>query len=278
MTKSQSAARWRVLQCEVASSVKTKKSVGRRSAQPQGDKAFGSSILGDLPEPYSRRLLEGATIVLLADNEPLFRKGDAGDGCYWLHEGFLKVSIGSPAGDMRTLAILGPGAIVGELAMIDGLPRSADVHAIGECRLTFVSTMAFTECLDGNPALYRHVSRALATRLRQANDEAAAASFLTVKERVARTLLRLADYLGKALDAQRIVIDHHFTQNDIAAMAGLARESVNRTMTEWRRAGVVDLPSRTTMIVDKAMLERELQLAGPARKAVDWPSSKNDFA
>lgn len=258
--------------------MKTKIFARRRPANPERDQSFGSSILDDLPTPYSSRLLQGATTVSLADNEPLFRKGDAGDGCYWLHDGLLKVSIGSSTGEMRTLAILGPGAIVGELAMIDGLPRSADVHAIGDCRLTFVSTVAFAECLGGNPALYRHVSTALATRLRQANDEAAAASFLTVKERIARTLLRLADYLGKELDAQRIVIHHHFTQNDIAAMAALARESVNRTMTEWRKAGVVSLPTRTTMVVHKTALEQELGSASRAKEAVDWPAGKGNYA
>jgi len=257
--------------------MKTKISARPSPTKPPGVEAFGASILNDLPTPYAARLLQGATTVSLADNAPLFRKGDAGNGCYWLHDGLLKVSIGSSTGEKRTLAILGPGAIVGELAMIDGLPRSADVHAIGDCRLTFVSTVAFAECLDGNPALYRHVSSALAARLRQANDEAAAASFLTAKERIARTLLRLVNYLGKELDDQQLVIDHHFTQNDIAAMAALTRESVNRTMTEWRKTGVIDLPTRTTMVVHKMKLEQELRSAGGARTAVDWPTAKGHY-
>jgi CRP/FNR family cyclic AMP-dependent transcriptional regulator len=243
----------------MTSSMNTKASAEPRSKTPPTGQAFGPSILNDLPAPYSTRLLEGATTVSLSDGQSLFRKGDAGDGCYWLHDGLLKVSVASPAGEKRTLAILGPGAIVGELAMIDGLPRSADVQAIGDCRLTFVSTVAFTECLSGNPALYRHVSAALATRLRQANDEAAAASFLSVKERIARTLFRLADYLGEEMDAEHIVIRHHFSQNDIAAMAALARESVNRTMSEWRQKGIVALPTRATMVVHKAKLAAELQ-------------------
>ena len=107
--------------------MKTKISARRRPAKLHQDQAFGPSILNDLPAPYSARLLQGATTVSLADNKPLFRKGDAGDGCYWLHDGLLKVSVGSPTGETRTLAILGPGAIVGELAMIDGFA------AIGRC-------------------------------------------------------------------------------------------------------------------------------------------------
>lgn len=243
--------------------MKTKTITARPSASaPPGETAFGASILTDLPPVYSKRLLEGATSVTLHDGEALFRKGDAGDGCYWLQAGLLKVSVVSPEGEKRTLAILAPGAIVGELAMIDGLPRSADVHAIDECRLTFVSRSAFVECLNENPALYAHVCSALSGRLRQANEEAAAASFLTVKARIARTILRLAEYLGEEPDGEHIAIRHRFSQNDIAAMAAIARESVNRTMHEWREKGIVSVPSRSTMVVHKARLQRELGATG----------------
>jgi CRP/FNR family transcriptional regulator len=239
------------------------KTTTRLSASPpssslKGPAAFGASIVNDLPPVYSKRLIEGASGVTLHDGEALFRKGDAGDGCYWLQAGLLKVSVVSPEGEKRTLAILAPGGIVGELAMIDGLPRSADVHAIDECRLTFVSRAAFVDCLSENPALYAHVCSALASRLRQANDEAAAASFLPVKARIARTILRLADYLGEEPDGEHIAIRHRFSQNDIAAMAAIARESVNRTMHEWKERGIVSVPSRSTMVVHKARLQREL--------------------
>ena len=166
------------------------------------------------------------------------------------------------------LAILGPGSIVGEIAMVDGLPRSANVHAISDCTLTFVSREAFTECLNKDPALYRNLSLTLAARLRQANDEAAAASFLPVKERVARTLLRLAGYLGERIGESDVAIHHRVSQNDIAAMAGLARESVNRTLNEWRRKGVVDMPARGQLVVHKHRLELELMSQQKSSKLI----------
>ena len=225
--------------------------------------APASSILEGLPAPLIKRLLKGAEEVSLQDGERLFGEGDSGDGCYWLRSGLLKVSVSSPSGEKRTLAILGPGSIVGEIAMVDGLPRSANVHAISDCTLTFVSRDAFGECLRKDPALYRNLTLTLAARLRQANDEAAAASFLPVKERVARTLLRLAGYLGERIGESDIAIHHRVSQNDIAAMAGLARESVNRTLNEWRRKGVVDMPARGRLVVHKHRLE--LELKAPAR-------------
>ena len=80
----------------------------------------------------------------------MFERGDAGDGCYWLRRGVLAVCVASASGEQRILAILGQGAIVGELAMIDGLPRSASVQAIRDCELTFVAA-AFTEMLNQHP-------------------------------------------------------------------------------------------------------------------------------
>ena len=223
--------------------------------------ALDSSILDGLPAPLVKRLLKGAEDVVLKDGERLFGEGDSGDGCFWLRSGLLKVSVSSPAGEKRTLAILGPGSIVGELSMLDGLPRSANVHAVSNCTLTFVSRAAFADCLRKDPALYRNISLTLAARLRQANDEAAAASFLPVKERVARTLLRLARYLGERIGDSDVAIRHHISQNDIAAMAGLARESVNRTLNEWRRKGIVETPARGHMVVHKQQLELELKAA-----------------
>src|SRR5215467_12506216 len=120
----------------------------------------------------------------------LFERGDPGDGCYWLLRGVLAVCVGSAAGEQRILAILGAGAIVGELAMIDGLPRSATVQALRDCELTFVSRAAFTEMLSQRPELYIDIATTLAARLRQSDEDLAASSFLTVRARVARALLQ----------------------------------------------------------------------------------------
>ena len=73
----------------------------------------------------------------------LFIAGDPGDGCYRVEQGLLKVSMIAPTGAERILAIVGPGAIVGELSTIDGLPRSASVTAVRDSALTFVSRAAF---------------------------------------------------------------------------------------------------------------------------------------
>jgi CRP/FNR family cyclic AMP-dependent transcriptional regulator len=145
-------------------------------------------IIVDLPE-LSAHLFAKATACHLVAGETLFRVGEDGDGCYCLDKGVLKVIITSPSGDERILGIIGPGSIVGELAIIDGRPRSASVIATRDCDLSFISRAAFNEYTRQHPEIYRYLVGVLVSRLREANEVIAAGSFLSVKSRVARTLL-----------------------------------------------------------------------------------------
>src|SRR5688572_2607648 len=87
------------------------------------------NLLSVLPPELSAELFKTARPLRLKADQTLFTAGDPGDGCYRVEQGLLKVSVVSPSGGERILAILGPGALVGELAMIDAQPRSASVTA-----------------------------------------------------------------------------------------------------------------------------------------------------
>lgn len=215
-----------------------------------------SHLLSALPRDISGKLLAGERTLKLRQGETLFERGDTGDGCYWLRHGVLAVCVASATGEQRILALLGPGAIVGELAMIDGLPRSASVQAVRDCELTFISRAAFTDMLRRHPELYVDIVTTLAARLRQSDEDLAASSFRTVRARVARALLQFARLLGEAAGPGKILIRHRITQNDLAAMAGVARESVSRTWREWHRQKIVEGSPRTGYVVHKISLER----------------------
>ena len=85
------------------------------------------------------KLFDVARVHKLKVGGVLFAAGDAGDGCYRLDEGLLKVMVTSRGGEERTVAVLGPGAVVGELAMTDRMPRSASVKALRDSVLRFDS-------------------------------------------------------------------------------------------------------------------------------------------
>ena len=190
----------------------------------------------------------------------MFLAGDPGDGFYRLDEGLLKVSIASPSGGERILAILGPGSVVGDLTIIDGKPRSASVSALRDCKLQFVSRKVFETFAAQKPEIYRYFAYMLAARLRDTDQIVAAESFLPLKGRVARALLDLAHAFGHNVGDARVVIRQKVSQSDLAAMAGIARENVSRIMNEWMRMKIISRLSGYYCLEDPARLQREIDL------------------
>src|SRR5262245_51898673 len=195
--------------------------------------------LKSVAEPASSSLFEGAKRRWLKEGDPLFIAGEPGEGCYRLERGLLKVVLTLSEGKERILAMLGPGSIVGELALIDGGPRSASVFAVKDCELCFISRTTFEERTVRHPEIYQYLIKVVALRLRQIDQAIAADSFLTVQGRLARALLDIAKHLGEDDGGGGLVIRHKVSQNDLAAMSGLARESVSRVLNDWKRRQVV---------------------------------------
>ena len=189
-------------------------------------------------EPVSSSLFAGAAPRRLKVDEALFIAGQSGDGCYRLEWGLLKVVVTSPAGEERILAMLGPGAIVGELAMLDEWPRSASVFAVRACELSFISRREFEERTIGilkSTSILSTCWPQLATGQRGDGrqllyDDTGA---------LARVLLELGEHAGEDDGAGHVVIGHKISQSDLAAMAGVARENVSRVMSDWKRNKVV---------------------------------------
>src|SRR4029078_930646 len=111
------------------------------------------------------------------------------------------------------LAILGPGSLVGDMAMIDGRPRSASVSALRDCKLSFVSRSAFEALAAKNPDVYKNPLSLLAQRLRDTDQVVSAGTFLPVKGRVARALLDLAKAFGNEVGGGRLGIREKINQS-----------------------------------------------------------------
>jgi CRP/FNR family transcriptional regulator, cyclic AMP receptor protein len=218
------------------------------------------SLLSGLPEHLSADLFKAATPSRLGADAVLFMAGDAGDGCYRVEDGLLKVTMLSRSGGERILAFLGKGAIVGELSIIDGLPRSATVVAVRDAQLSFLSRAAFDEFAKNHSEVYKYLVTLLATRLRETDAALAAGSFLPLRGRVAVTLLELAQDFGQDVGSGRIVIRQKIGQADLAAMAGIARENVSRILNDWKRRKLVSRLSGYYCLENKAQLEHEAEL------------------
>jgi CRP/FNR family cyclic AMP-dependent transcriptional regulator len=220
----------------------------------------GASLLAGLPVRLTTDLFANARPVRLAADKVLFLAGDSGDGCYRIEDGLLKVAMMSRSGAERILAFLGPGAVVGELAIIDGRPRSASVVAVRDTTLSFLSRAAFDDFAGKHPEVYKYLLTLIASRLRETDSVIAAGSFLPLKGRVAVTLLDLAEHFGQDVGSGRIVIRQKIGQADLAAMAGIARENVSRILNDWKRRKLVSRLSGYYCLENKVQLEREAEL------------------
>ena len=216
--------------------------------------------LSGLPTHLSRELFARAEVVRLPAGRVLFWEGDSGDGCYRIEDGLLKLTILSKSGTERILAFHGSGDIVGELAIIDGLPRPMSAVAVRDTVLKFISRTAFVAFAEKHPELYQSLLRLLTKRMRERHKMLAASSFLMVKGRIAQTLLELAEHFGQEEGPGQIVIRQQITQHDLAAMVGAGREAVARTLSDWQRRKLVSRrPSGCYCLENKALLEHEVK-------------------
>jgi CRP-like cAMP-binding protein len=143
--------------------------------------------------------------------------------------------------------------------MIDGAPRSASVTALRDSKLHYVSKADFEAIGKSSPEIYQHVMKVLARRLRDTNSALAASSFLSVKGRVARALLSLAEAFGKDVGNGRILIRQKVSQSDLAAMAGIARENVSRVLKDWSEHGAVSRLAGYYCLEKKDAVQREAE-------------------
>jgi CRP-like cAMP-binding protein len=217
-------------------------------------------LLWRLPENLLTRLFRSATTVRLKADETLFLVGDTGEGCYRVEDGLLKVTMISHTGKERILAFLGPGAIVGEMSIIDRRPRSADVVAVRPAILSFLSRTDFHGFAKIHPEVYETLLALLAARLRETDMTVAASTFLPVQGRIACTLLELAREFGRDVGSGRIVINQKIGQRDLAAMTGVSREQVSRILNDLKRRKLVSQLSGYYCIENKAQLQKEAEL------------------
>ena len=217
-------------------------------------------LLSELPSDIPTKLFANATGVRLAAGKILFRAGTTGDGCYRVEHGLLKVTMVSSSGAERILQFLGPSAIVGELSTIDGLPRSATVVAVRDATLLWLSRVEFEAFAEEHPEVYKSLVKLLAHRLRDTDAVVAAGSFLSLKGRVARTVLELVDHFGQEVVPGRIVIRQKIGHSDLAAMAGIARENLTRVLNDWQRHKVLSRLSGYYCLEDKPRLDHQAKL------------------
>jgi CRP-like cAMP-binding protein len=184
----------------------------------------------------------------------LWYQGDAGDHLVVVCTGLVKVILTSEQGEEVVLVTLGPHEIVGELAILDGLPRSASVVAVESTTVLILPRAAVLGLMSTHPEVLDAVLRSLGQLVRRLTDQTGGLVFLDLPSRIAKVLLQLAR--THARDDHRVVLDVGLSQSDIAAMVGATRPAVNRILQGFASRGLISVDGRVIVLRDPSALRR----------------------
>lgn len=156
-------------------------------------------------------------------------KGDPGSSLFAVVSGTVKISTSSPEGRNAILNLIGPGEIFGEIAVLDGAPRSADATANSSCELFIIDRRDFLPFISSHPTLAMKLIELLCGRLRQTSEQVEQIILQNLPGRLASALLNLTE--KRRLDAGSGTIS--ITQQEISEMVGMTRESINKQLRAW---------------------------------------------
>jgi CRP/FNR family transcriptional regulator, cyclic AMP receptor protein len=205
---------------------------------------------GALAPEQIKRLGSLACARRVASSTTLFVKGDPGTALFAVVSGTVKIAVPSIDGREATFNLLYAGDIFGEIALLDGRPRTADAIAITDCELILIKRRDFLSFVHDEPKVALKLIELLCARLRVAGTREEELVFLNLPARLARLLLRLVDENAAAADKNKLSI----TQQEISGMLGTTRESVNKHLQIWARRRVIALKRGTILVLEPRAL------------------------
>ena len=179
-------------------------------------------------------------VIILAEEE--------GDALFIIEEGRVKVSILSEDGREVILSMLGDGAVFGELSLLDGKPRSANVIATEDTNLVMLRRQDFLQQVFKVPQIAIALLAELASRLRRTDRQIEGLALLDVTSRISETLLQLASDQGVETETG-VLIQNRPTHQELANMSGTTRETVSRVLKRLETQGYINCKGRTISIM-----------------------------
>jgi CRP/FNR family cyclic AMP-dependent transcriptional regulator len=190
----------------------------------------------------------------LPAKQVVFLAGDPPDRLYVIVSGEVHINILSDEGDPTLLNILRTGDIFGEIALLDDKPRSASATCATACRFLTLERAVFRRLIERNSALAAAVIKVLAERLRNMG-ELVENLMRLAEPRLASVLLQLATRYGRRT-SHGIEIGAKITEDDVAHLARVSRQTVSTLIAEFRRRGLVSKAGRVIVVCDPDGLER----------------------
>lgn len=208
-------------------------------AQPVLDSLAAIPFFGGLEPDALERLAATMRARRFRRGEVLFHIGDPGDALFIVLSGEVKISLPSDTGEEAILATLGPGQVFGELALLDGAPRSASATALTATETVVLPRERFRELIATEAGVRDALLASIAGELRRLTTHVEELHFLDITGRLAARLVRLATEGGTSQADGTIRLRTNLTQGDLAAMVGCTRQSVNKLLGQFTDDGFI---------------------------------------
>lgn len=218
------------------------------------------SLFSELDEDELRQLAGVAREQHYRKNVTIVHINDPGNSLFILKSGMVKVTIEDHNGREIILSMLYTTDCFGEMALLDGMPRSATVTTQEPTDALVIYRDHFLNLIEKYPRILLNIAATLSRRLRRVNELIRSLAFYDVYGKVARVLLNLATERGRPTQ-EGTVIDLRLTQQELAELAGMSRETMTRTLRDFQQAGVVRIESGIITILELDMLRREMDMA-----------------
>jgi CRP/FNR family cyclic AMP-dependent transcriptional regulator len=193
------------------------------------------------------RIAAYATTRHVGRGETIFMKGDDGTCLFAVCRGTVEVVVPSAEGKDAVISLITESEIFGEIALLDGRPRTADAMAFTDCTLMVIERRDFLPLLHEQPSITVKLLEILCARVRRTTEQVEELMFLDLEGRLAKTLLRLGT---SAEEPYRISI----TQRELSEIAGISREETNKRLQIWSKGGILRLErGRIAVLLPKAL-------------------------
>lgn len=218
------------------------------------DALADSDVFGALYDDEIDKLAEYGSMRTVTSGRTILQRGDPGDSMMIVLSGRVKVSNISSDGKEAILNFIDEGRCFGEIALLDGKERTADVSAMEKTELLVLRRGEVVRFIETHPDVALRMIGVLCQKLRRTTELVEDGMLLGMAPRVARTLLRLArDYGSKTAEGLRIEL--RLSQRELGSLAGTAREVVNRQLRSWKDEGVISIEGGKLTILDQQTLQ-----------------------
>ena len=213
-------------------------------------------LFSDLSETSLKVITDKMVARSYGKEKMILIEESAGETFFLISEGTVKITRMSDDGREVILAILGEGDFFGEMALLDGEGRSANVVALEDAEVLTLQRSDFLDILERFPKIAIHLLKELTTRIRHSDQQIESLSLSGAEQRIALVLIRLAEEMGQIKEGT-VTIEHIPYQQDIANMAGTSRETVSRVYKMLEDKNHIVREGKTLKIIDFSTFSRQ---------------------